>query len=68
MTAGLWVFITVIALSLLGLILDKYLQLDGATTISASVQLHPLLGVAIIVVELAGTVGLASHFWGMWFK
>ncbi len=62
MTAGLWVFVVVVLLSVVGLLVDESLKIVGATTISAQVQAQPLLGVAIIAVELSGVLGLASHF------
>ncbi len=62
MTAGLIVFVIVTAGNVVALLLDLLLDLSGLATITAHVQTWPLLGVLIVLAEVAGVVGLALHF------
>lgn len=61
-TIGLWIFIAVVAIDLIGLIYDAYLYASGKETITAKTLKHPWIGVAIIAFQLMGVLGIAAHF------
>ncbi len=62
MSAGLWVFIGVVALDVAGLILDLFLANMGQPTISATAWRYPELAIAILTVQGIGWLGLLMHF------
>lgn len=64
MTDALWVFVSVIAMFVVGLAVDRGLEWLGWRTITQWVQILPWLGVMILVVYLVGACALAIHFWG----
>lgn len=63
MSTGLLVFVVVVAVDVLGLLLDLALATLGETTISEHARTCPLLGAAIVVLQTVGTTGLVAHFW-----
>ncbi len=64
MTFGLWVFITVVVVNVLGLLVDLYLILEDLPTITELAKQHVWFEIAIVFVEIAGILGLVSHFRG----
>ncbi len=64
MTTGFWVFLTVTALNVFGLLLDLALYRAGIRTISSLVWEYPTAGIPIIFAQLCGIVGLFNHFYG----
>ncbi len=65
MTTGLWIFIAVVAVNVLGLLLDGTLALTCgySCTITNLVRTsHPIYGCFIIAVQILGGIGLGFHF------
>ena len=66
MSVGLIVFTVVVVINVIGLLLDLTLHSIGWTTVSELVwEGDWLIGAFIIALQLVGTVGLVSHFWGV---
>jgi hypothetical protein len=63
MTAGLWVFVSVLVLNLAGVVLDGILYLTGHITITAMVRRDWSLGTPILVLQVVGLIGIAVHFY-----
>lgn len=63
-TIGLMVFILVVLADAAALLLDYWLERNYWLTISDLVRINPMLGVALVAVQLAAPLGLALHFWG----
>jgi hypothetical protein len=62
-TAGLWVFIAVVAANVAGLSLDALLAWLSWPTITQLVTDYPALGLPIILVQVAGGLSLILHFY-----
>lgn len=63
MTLGLCIFITVVVIDALGLLLDLWLKLRGRRTITSYVWEESGYGVPVLLLQWAGMIGLAIHFW-----
>ncbi len=64
MTVGLVMFLSVLALDVLGVVADLLLRLLGWPTITALVREHPPLGEVILFLQGIAAVGLYFHFFG----
>ncbi len=65
MNVGLAVFVLVVAVNVLGLLLDRVLSVEGATTVTDLVRRGDwVIGALIIAWQVVGIAGLAYHFWG----
>jgi hypothetical protein len=62
-TAGLVLFVAVVAVNVVGLWLDLALLTSGRETITQRVWKCPPLGLPILTWQLAGLAGLAVHFY-----
>ena len=62
--AGLILFLICTTIEIDGAIIDLLLWVSHRHTISAFVRLHPAAGIPILLLHIAGVMGLAYHFWG----
>jgi hypothetical protein len=63
-TIGLIVFVLVVCIDAAGLLLDWFLEQHGFRSITATVGVYPVLGVALVALQILGAAGLAYHFYG----
>lgn len=63
MDAGLALFITVVVVDVVILLFDWLLLEAGVKTITSRVRQQPILGVPILLWQLAGFGGLCVHFY-----
>ena len=61
---GLAAFVLVVVADALGLVIDLCFLLTGQPTITSGVTKSPRWGIAILTFQLAGVVGLMTHFYG----
>ncbi len=60
---ALIVFVALVAVDLLGLLLDLALEQIGLRTVTDWVELYPLLGVPIVAAQCLLPVSIGAHFW-----
>lgn len=62
-TCGLIVYVSVMAISVAALLYDWWLKANDLQTITDRVYATPLLGVPILLFQVAGLIGLGLHFY-----
>lgn len=60
---GLWVFVSVVACNVLGLLFDMLLQKTGFPMVTDIARRNPIVASLIVSVNALGVAGLAYHFW-----
>lgn len=61
---GLFVFLAVQVLNLIGLFIDLWLWCKGYWTITGYVWETPIYGIPIIALQFIGLIGLITHLYG----